>query len=89
MDFSCIAEVQSIPKHILLLKGSGTEKMKSFIKRSDAVEDTSLEALLQKAVDIAHNGDVILLSPGCTSFGLFRNEFHRGDVFNEFVKKLK
>jgi UDP-N-acetylmuramoylalanine--D-glutamate ligase len=33
-------------------------------------------------------GDVILLSPGCASFGLFRDEFDRGDRFREAVDAL-
>jgi UDP-N-acetylmuramoylalanine--D-glutamate ligase len=89
LDFSAISEVSSIPKHIFLLKGDGTEKMKKYLGRNDINEDESLENILEKAVNMAHNGDIILLSPGCTSFGLFRNEFHRGEVFNEFVRNLK
>jgi UDP-N-acetylmuramoylalanine-D-glutamate ligase len=30
-------------------------------------------------------GDVILLSPGCASFGLFRDEFDRGAHFRNVV----
>jgi UDP-N-acetylmuramoylalanine--D-glutamate ligase len=37
----------------------------------------------------ARPGDVILLSPGCASFGLFRDEFDRGDRFRETVLSLK
>ncbi len=38
--------------------------------------------------DIATSGDVVLLSPGCASFGLFRDEFERGDKFREAVASL-
>jgi UDP-N-acetylmuramoylalanine--D-glutamate ligase len=34
-------------------------------------------------------GDVVLLSPGCASFGIFRNEFDRGDQFSALVKKRR
>jgi UDP-N-acetylmuramoylalanine--D-glutamate ligase len=36
----------------------------------------------------ARPGDVILLSPGCASFGLFRDEFDRGERFRETVAGL-
>ena len=34
-------------------------------------------------------GDVLALVPGCASFGMFRNEFDRGDQFRAQVKKLE
>ena len=37
----------------------------------------------------AKPGDIILLSPGCASFGLFRDEFDRGDHFRETVRSLQ
>jgi UDP-N-acetylmuramoylalanine--D-glutamate ligase len=33
-------------------------------------------------------GDVVLLSPGFTSFGMFLNEFDRGDTFRALVQAL-
>jgi UDP-N-acetylmuramoylalanine--D-glutamate ligase len=41
------------------------------------------------ARELAQAGDVVLLSPGCASFGMFRNEFHRGDEFKRIVRGLK
>ncbi|HRZ30043.1 MAG TPA: UDP-N-acetylmuramoyl-L-alanine--D-glutamate ligase, partial [Candidatus Paceibacterota bacterium] len=37
----------------------------------------------------AKKGDIVLLSPGAASFGIFKNEFDRGDQFVAQVKKLK
>lgn len=88
LNFSIIEEVMKLPKKILLLSGDGTNKMKEYIHREDVIESNSLEVLFNNAINLAIQGDIILLSPGCTSFGLFQNEFHRGDVFNELVKNL-
>ena len=72
-----------------MLKGDGTNKMRQFLDRNDIIEGSSLEELLTLGIKESQKGDIILLSPGCTSFGLFQNEFHRGEVFNDFVRNLK
>jgi len=41
------------------------------------------------ANSFAKKGDIVLLSPGAASFGVFKNEFDRGDQFVNCVKKLK
>jgi UDP-N-acetylmuramoylalanine--D-glutamate ligase len=41
------------------------------------------------ARSLAAPGDVVLLSPGCASFGMFRNEFHRGEEFRRIVDELQ
>ncbi len=52
------------------------------------VHAKSMQAALRAARRLASRGDTILLSPGAASFGLFKNEFDRGDQFNDCVKKL-
>ena len=48
---------------------------------------------MKEAVDVAllhaKKGDIILLSPGTASFGLFKNEYDRGDQFVAEVNKRK
>lgn len=48
------------------------------------VFDNFREALDQ-ARELAHPGDVVLLSPGFASFSMFKNEFDRGQQFNDIV----
>ncbi len=43
-------------------------------------------AAIRTARELAAPGDVVLLSPGCASFGMFRNEFHRGEEFRRIVQ---
>jgi UDP-N-acetylmuramoylalanine--D-glutamate ligase len=48
----------------------------------------SLASAVQAAQRIAPHPATILLSPGCASFGMFRNEFHRGEEFRAVVARL-
>ncbi len=49
--------------------------------------DTLPEAVIQ-ASETAKPGDVVLLSPACSSFDLFQNYQHRGEVFRQAVADL-
>ena len=79
------------------------EKVKTLILLGEA-GDTLAEALggltetvrvgdMAEAVDCARGsaraGDVVLLSPACASFDMFRDYTHRGRVFTELVGKLE
>jgi UDP-N-acetylmuramoylalanine--D-glutamate ligase len=48
----------------------------------------SMEAAVRTARANARPGDVVLLSPACASFDMFRNYGHRGDVFAHAVRDL-
>jgi UDP-N-acetylmuramoylalanine--D-glutamate ligase len=48
----------------------------------------SMQTAVSAATAAAAAGDVVLLSPGCASFGLFRDEFDRGEQFRRVVGKL-
>lgn len=59
------------------LAAHGVEPRGNFVSMSDAVA---------AATSAARPGDTVLLSPGCASFGLFRDEFDRGEQFRQVVK---
>jgi UDP-N-acetylmuramoylalanine--D-glutamate ligase len=46
----------------------------------------SLAEAVKAATENAKSGDVILLSPGCSSFDMFQSYQQRGDQFREAVK---
>ncbi|MCI0745455.1 MAG: UDP-N-acetylmuramoyl-L-alanine--D-glutamate ligase [Verrucomicrobia subdivision 3 bacterium] len=52
------------------------------------LSDSLLEAV-QSAARGAESGDIVLLSPACSSFDQFQNYKHRGDVFRQAVKDLE
>lgn len=41
-----------------------------------------------KAGSLAEKGDIVLLSPACASFDMFRSYEHRGEVFKELVHQM-
>ncbi len=49
----------------------------------------TMEAALKEAAKIAEEGDVILLSPACSSFDQFKNYESRGHIFKDLVRSLK
>ena len=48
----------------------------------------NLEAAVRDAAAHAHPGDVVLLSPACSSFDMFRNYAERGRAFKNLVQAL-
>ncbi len=52
------------------------------------VDVTSAQDAVKEAYDMAETGDVVLLSPCCASFDLFKNYEDRGKQFKEAVRAL-
>jgi UDP-N-acetylmuramoylalanine--D-glutamate ligase len=68
---------------VVLLAGSGTEKLGRKEKAHESLKSAVAEALL-----FAGDGGTILFSPGFASFGMFKNEYDRNDRFLEAVKNI-
>ncbi len=49
----------------------------------------SMTDAVARSFDSAKPGDIVLLSPGCASFDMFKSYAHRGEVFTDCVKMLK
>ncbi len=74
----------------IVLIGETTRKMRESFKRFVAVEEkNSLEEAVLAAYKSASPGDCVLLSPMCSSFDMFRDYKHRGEVFRKTVEGLK
>jgi UDP-N-acetylmuramoylalanine--D-glutamate ligase len=52
-------------------------------------ETQSVTDLVRQALKVGQAGDIVLLSPACASFDLFKNYEDRGDQFRKAVLDLK
>ncbi len=92
LDFSALGQavrdLDGRVKAVVLLEGSATDKVGGVLGDRVAGRFDDLRMAVEAARERAAPGDVVLLSPGCASFGMFRNEFDRGDQFNAIVRSL-
>jgi UDP-N-acetylmuramoylalanine--D-glutamate ligase len=91
LDFAPIQSAYRRAKTVVLLAGTGTEKIRPLLDAQGVSYEgpfDDLENAVQKAIARAAPGDTVLLSPGCTSFGMFKNEFDRGRKFKECVARI-
>jgi len=49
---------------------------------------SSMEEAVKLSASAAVNGDAVMLSPGCSSYDMFKDYAHRGEVFNRLVHQL-
>ncbi len=81
--------IRATCKHVILFEGTATDKLEAAIgKDVSTMRIDSMPKAVEAAREIATKDDVVLLSPGCASFGIFKNEFDRGDQFKEEVGKI-
>lgn len=80
-------------KGLVWLRGNGTQKLRSALNplsHSPVIaEGLPFREAVLAAAEKASPGDVVLLSPGFTSFAEFSNEFERGDDFRAIVRQLQ
>jgi UDP-N-acetylmuramoylalanine--D-glutamate ligase len=88
-DFSVLREPLSAHTRLAILFGEDAPKIEAALQHAVVtVTVSSMEEAVKLADEKAEKGDVVLLSPACASFDMFRNFEHRGDVFMHCVKEL-
>jgi UDP-N-acetylmuramoylalanine--D-glutamate ligase len=74
------------------LKGTGTEKIRELIddaRFEHVAEVENMRDAVKTAKEFANKGDIILLSPAFASFGMFTNEYDRGQQFDSAVHAVR
>jgi UDP-N-acetylmuramoylalanine--D-glutamate ligase len=86
-----LAEMQRYCKKVVLLPGTGTDKLTSALKNTpiDWSIVSGVEGAVRAGLASGESGDVLLFSPGFASFGLFKNEYERNDAFVRCVTELE
>lgn len=79
-----LAKLPTSTKKVYLLAGTGTDRIKGEL--SEAPVFDSLEEAVKAAFVDAEIGDVLLFSPAFASFGMFKNEYDRGDQFTALIR---
>ncbi len=90
-DYTLIEDLVKEGVKAIVALGLDNKKILSFFKsKVSALYNThGIEEAVKKCHSIAKKGDVVLLSPACASFDLFRNYEDRGDQFKSRVKDLQ
>ena len=90
-DYTAIHELVKKKVKALICLGVDNKKLRDFFGNTVTLmsEASSMKEAIEKAKAIAHPGDVVLLSPACASFDLFKNYEDRGDQFKIIVSELK
>jgi UDP-N-acetylmuramoylalanine--D-glutamate ligase len=85
-------------RDLVLLAGSGTDELLPALDeqahgqgRASPVRGVfaSFSRALDAAIALTRVGDTLLFSPGFTSFGMFLNEFDRGEQFLAYIEQLQ
>ena len=88
-DYTPLKEFAREKVHTLVCMGLDNAKLlrefEGVVPR--IVSTDSLDAAMHAAREAARPGDVVLLSPACASFDLFKNYENRGELFKEWVLK--
>ncbi len=97
LSFTELAEVILNKVKSLILIGDTAHKIQQVVEEAmerkekdiPIIRSSNLKDAVDAATDQAHAGDVVLLSPACASFDMFKDFEERGQRFKELVMAIK
>lgn len=88
-DFSPLADAARGRLRAAILFGEDRDALaRALAPVVEPVLVDSLASAVEQAAAVAREGDVVLFSPACASFDMFRNFEHRGDAFRALVQEV-
>ena len=91
LDFSPLSKKAKLAKAVILLAGTGSEKLARLLSEENIPYSgpfDDIDKAVKCSLERASVTDIVALSPGCASFGMFLNEFDRGKKWKEAVRRL-
>ncbi len=88
-DYSLMAKLLKERVKAVYTIGTAAEKIERQLQGVvKMVQAETMQVAVTEAAKAAASGDVVLLSPACSSFDQFENYEHRGQVFRQLVSEL-
>lgn len=90
-DYDALRGVVAEKVKALICLGTDNNKLRHFFNGLVPliIETDNIQVAVEEAGEIAGEGDIVLLSPACASFDLFKNYEDRGAQFKAAVSNLK
>jgi UDP-N-acetylmuramoylalanine--D-glutamate ligase len=89
-DFSPLSQALARHAKAVILMGRDAPVIRSSVESSGITirDANTLEQAVESASEMAESGDLVLLSPACASFDMFKDYAHRAQVFIDAVNEL-
>lgn len=87
-DFTELGNAIEARAKALVVIGEAADEIAAHVHRKPVAHAHSMEDAVRRARSLATTGDVVLLSPACASFDMFRSAEDRGEKFVAAVQGL-
>jgi len=87
-DFGALGELLARMPRAVILIGEAADRIEEAMPGGEPERAGTLEDAIRRAYELTEPGDAVIMAPACSSFDMFRNYEHRGELFREVVRAL-